>query len=699
MKSSLLILGLKSAQADATRKEIKTIDYDQDEQEFDNFVTAMPLEFETAEPWGTALVQNDDDEMDTYQLCSALPKYESWKCRKNECRYKCKQKQTAQCLFDHTTRQYRWSGTPNPYCIVEAKLPKIQRYQEPQPRSRPTRFESCNPVFGQEDYWKCAGKRCEVTCKGDEFGSADQVKPHNILTGYKPRAYGNEDDADITYQVQCLCRPSGSCAFAGYLLPPCMAKLKAQQQSNRVRSFSSGIHVEGEEVYSDEIILANPHPLIDVFVSPHHEEQIELVTSTTPNPFAKLITTPNFGKERTTPSQYVLENRFAMEPPKTNVWGRLKGSVTADWIYCQDQIIPEQWHCSQATCKSICQGTESKPLLPIQGVKPIQGVSIIRCYCTGLECSFANIQETAMPNCAGDPDYVDVDLPEGAPLMYFDVDLGQPHPERALDEVEEDEEQTDEDEASAQPDDMYDQEDTTELPLNVTDIQIDYEPEDDEQDILDHLNLEQKISIEELADKLAAELADELDEELGSEEEQNAKLAKQVAIATRPNTYSGWDIEVPPLPNAKPKRYIRCERSLGKSRKWWLCDSQFCKTKCSKNKPIRCFCNNETCRFSGIVKPSCLMRRMQRLGLLNAQGPPVLQERSFNPGFSIGQGVSSSTTEKKNRNKVEIKSNHFKPNKVINESVRTTVDGKWVNIRDIFNRIKDYLARFGIKFV
>ena len=32
MKSSLLILGLKSAQADATRKEIKTIDYDQDEQ-------------------------------------------------------------------------------------------------------------------------------------------------------------------------------------------------------------------------------------------------------------------------------------------------------------------------------------------------------------------------------------------------------------------------------------------------------------------------------------------------------------------------------------------------------------------------------------------------------------------------------------------------------------------------------------------
>ena len=45
--------------------------------------------------------------------------------------------------------------------------------------------------------------------------------------------------------------------------------------------------------------------------------------------------------------------------------------------------------------------------------------------------------------------------------MYFDVDLGQPHPERALDEVEEDEDQADEDEASAQPDDMYDQEDTT----------------------------------------------------------------------------------------------------------------------------------------------------------------------------------------------------------------------------------------------
>ena len=27
----------------------------------------MPLEFETAEPWGTALVEDDDDEMDTYQ--------------------------------------------------------------------------------------------------------------------------------------------------------------------------------------------------------------------------------------------------------------------------------------------------------------------------------------------------------------------------------------------------------------------------------------------------------------------------------------------------------------------------------------------------------------------------------------------------------------------------------------------------------
>ena len=27
----------------------------------------MPLEFETAKPWGTALVEDDDDEMDTYQ--------------------------------------------------------------------------------------------------------------------------------------------------------------------------------------------------------------------------------------------------------------------------------------------------------------------------------------------------------------------------------------------------------------------------------------------------------------------------------------------------------------------------------------------------------------------------------------------------------------------------------------------------------
>ena len=33
-----------------------------------------------------------------------------------------------------------------------------------------------------------------------------------------------------------------------------------------------------------------------------------------------------------------------------------------------------------------------------------------------------------------------------------------------------------------------------------------------------------------------------------------------------------WDVNIPPLENSKPKRYIRCEKSLGVSQKWWMCD-------------------------------------------------------------------------------------------------------------------------------
>ena len=33
-----------------------------------------------------------------------------------------------------------------------------------------------------------------------------------------------------------------------------------------------------------------------------------------------------------------------------------------------------------------------------------------------------------------------------------------------------------------------------------------------------------------------------------------------------------WDVNIPPLENSKPKRYIRCEKSLGASQKWWMCD-------------------------------------------------------------------------------------------------------------------------------
>ena len=59
---------------------------------------------------------------------------------------------------------------------------------------------------------------------------------------------------------------------------------------------------------------------------------------------------------------------------KTNIWSKLKGSKPADWKFCQGQINDSEWYCSGTTCKSICQGEKSAPLLPLKGIKPIQGM-------------------------------------------------------------------------------------------------------------------------------------------------------------------------------------------------------------------------------------------------------------------------------------------------------------------------------------
>ena len=74
----------------------------------------------------------------------------------------------ATCIF--TNGKYKWTGSANPFCLVEENLPQEEKYQPPMPRSRPSPFESCPEVFGQSDYWVCDGKRCELTCHGPNLG-------------------------------------------------------------------------------------------------------------------------------------------------------------------------------------------------------------------------------------------------------------------------------------------------------------------------------------------------------------------------------------------------------------------------------------------------------------------------------------------------------------------------------------------------
>ena len=99
-------------------------------------------------------------------------------------------------------------------------------------------------------------------------------------------------------------------------------------------------------------------------------------------------------------SEYLIENRFATDAQKTgfeiiksdwiinriiwldkivnqwktNIWSKLKGSKPADWKFCRSQINDSEWYCSGTTCKSICQGVKPAPLLPLKGIKPIQGM-------------------------------------------------------------------------------------------------------------------------------------------------------------------------------------------------------------------------------------------------------------------------------------------------------------------------------------
>ena len=74
----------------------------------------------------------------------------------------------ATCIF--TNGKYKWTGSANPFCLVEENLPQEEKYQPPMARSRPSTFESCPEVFGQSDYWVCDGKRCEMTCHGPNLG-------------------------------------------------------------------------------------------------------------------------------------------------------------------------------------------------------------------------------------------------------------------------------------------------------------------------------------------------------------------------------------------------------------------------------------------------------------------------------------------------------------------------------------------------
>lgn len=594
----------------------ETLVFDQpDENSFDNFVTVAPFHFETAEPWGTAALNrnlNNKVSEDIYQLCPSLPVYEDWLCKLDVCRYKCKGGKTekATCIF--TNGKYKWTGSANPFCLVEENLPQEEKYQPSMPRSRPSPFESCPEVFGQNDYWVCDGKRCEMTCHGPNLGDPANVNPEEIVVPGKPRVYDGKQ-GDVTFQIQCHCR-NKNCAFAGYTLPPCMA---ARKTTSAIRGRSM-----------------NRNP-IDLFkYVPVKREKQEIKTKSESTEISVVDDL----------SEYLIENRFATDAQKTNIWSKLKGSKPADWKFCQGQINDSEWYCSGTTCKSICQREKSAPLLPLKGIKPIQGVSIIRCYCTGLECSFGNIQKTQMPSCEKEPDYQEIE--EEAPLgqMMNDFAVGGSEELEAVEEVEEESEEVREE-------------------------------------------------VKESEEKPRKQKSERKPRKLKRKQEDDMDLA--------------WDVNIPPLENSKPKRYIRCEKSLGASQKWWMCDSQFCKTKCSKNKPIRCYCNDERCRFSGIVRPTCLMKRMERLGLVdqsesskaNDSNAVDMTQRSFEgakPERDIGDSVVRKTKEK---NILEIRNSQWKPSKILNDDVRVDQDGKMANVRDIFRRFKDYLAKLGVKFV
>ena len=62
------------------------------------------------------------------------------------------------------------------------------------------------------------------------------------------------------------------------------------------------------------------------------------------------------------------------------------------------------------------------------------------------------------------------------------------------------------------------------------------------------------------------------DVEVPEEVEEEAEGEERTRQIRRKPQLSSWDSLVEPIQNGKPKRFIRCERSLGVSRKWWICD-------------------------------------------------------------------------------------------------------------------------------
>ena len=54
---------------------------------------------------------------------------------------------------------------------------------------------------------------------------------------------------------------------------------------------------------------------------------------------------------------------------------------------------------------------------------------------------------------------------------------------------------------------------------------------------------------------------------------------------------------------------------------------------------------------------------------------------------------------KKEKDGIEIRKSHLKPSKFIGDEVRITEDGKWVNIKDIFIKFRQFLTNVGVKFI